>query len=722
MTRAIFCTLLAASLFAQTAEKRRPKVGLVLAGGAAHGLAHIGVIRWLDQHRIPVDYVAGTSMGGLVGGLYATGKSGDEILAWVRAINWNKAFQGAPLFPDLSYRRKEDRRDLANSIEIGLKGGVKLPAGLIPGQEIGLLFDQVAAPYAGMGSFDELPIPFRATAVDLVKGETFVFQRGSLATAMRATMSLPGIFTPVRYEGKVLADGGLLNNLPTDVAKEMGAEIIIAVDLSTPAVDEKTLDSLFSVAGRSVSVMIMGSVRRNLRNADLILTPDTEAISASSYEQFAALAERGYAEAARKARFLETLSLSEADYAEHLRARRARIRERRPLPQFITVTGTSAGRAAELRERFTFLLGRPLDRERLETALTRLTGIGRYERAEWAPVARDGVEGLEIRVSEKPYAPPVLNPAFTIDGSDVRNIGFNIGGRVTFYDFQSPGSELRLDFGVGEQNFASGEFFWRPGKSGFFLAPRAQASRRTLPIYFGERRLADYSLREYGGGLDLGYNFGRLNEIRVGYTALYQKASVFVGSPVLPSLKGLSSSFGFRWVYDGANRPVIFTNGIRYRLSADYFLQSGSATSNFGRVETSLQAARPLFLAKGFGLLGMSGGSLLGRDDGALTFFTVGGPLRLGSLGRNERIGNAYYLGSAGYLYELGKLPPLIGSAFYGAVLYQAGNAFLKGSAHGGAQHDGTFGLIGETKIGVIFVGTSVSQRARFYFRVGRFF
>src|SRR5262249_19221998 len=238
LIRVVMTLLMVASSLAQEPPPKsnpvlgnRPKIGLVLEGGAALGLAHIGVISWLEEHHIPISYVAGTSMGGLVGGMYATGKSPAEMRQLVDGIPWSEVLRGQTPFRDLDYRRKEDKRDYPNSLEFGLKRGVRFPEGFNPGHQVGLILDRVALPYSGVKSFDELPIPFACVATDLASGKEYVFRRGSLSTALRSTMSIPGVFTPVRIDGHIFADGGILNNLPTDVAKDMGADIIIAVHL-----------------------------------------------------------------------------------------------------------------------------------------------------------------------------------------------------------------------------------------------------------------------------------------------------------------------------------------------------------------------------------------------------------------------------------------------------------------------------------------------------------
>src|ERR1700734_3147272 len=234
----------------------RPKVALVFEGGGALGFAHIGVIQWIEAHHIPIDYVAGTSMGGLVGGLYASGLSPNEIKSFVGGINWTAVLSGQLPFQALSFRRKEDKLAFPNRLEFGLKHGISLPNGLNSGSGVGLLLDRTMLPYYDLKSFNDLPIPFRCVATDLTTGEEHVFKDGSLAQAMRSTMSIPGGFAPVEHGTQVYSDGAAVNNLPVSVAQKMGADIVIAVYLDTGSFDRSSLNSLVGVAGRNVAILI----------------------------------------------------------------------------------------------------------------------------------------------------------------------------------------------------------------------------------------------------------------------------------------------------------------------------------------------------------------------------------------------------------------------------------------------------------------------------------
>src|SRR6202042_3205720 len=236
--------------------RKRQTIGLVFEGGGALGLAHIGVIRWMEAHHIPVDNVAGTSMGGLVGGLYASGLSTDEMKVFVDGIDWHSVLSGQVPFQSLGFRRKEDKLLFPNRLEFGLKGGrFNLPNGLNSGNAVGLLFDRTLLPYYDLQSFDDLPIPFRCVATEIISGQPHVFKDGSLPQALRATMAIPGVFAPVHHEDLIFSDGAAVDNLPVDVARAMGAQVVIASYLDSGPTNPASLTSLIGVAGRNLSIM-----------------------------------------------------------------------------------------------------------------------------------------------------------------------------------------------------------------------------------------------------------------------------------------------------------------------------------------------------------------------------------------------------------------------------------------------------------------------------------
>src|SRR5262245_21212668 len=213
-----------------TGTLERPRVGVAFGGGSARGIAHVGVIRWLEEHRIPIDVAAGTSMGGLVGGAFASGMEAAELQAFITSIDWDELF-GASSFEYKNIRRKADARAYPSRTEFGLKGGIVPPTALNNGESVELLLARITAPYFGIEDFDGLPTPFRTVAVDLITAQPVIMRKGPLADAMRATMSLPLIFPPVDVDGRLLVDGGVMNNVPADVVKAMGADRVVAVNV-----------------------------------------------------------------------------------------------------------------------------------------------------------------------------------------------------------------------------------------------------------------------------------------------------------------------------------------------------------------------------------------------------------------------------------------------------------------------------------------------------------
>ena len=317
----------------------RPRIGLVLEGGGALGLAHVGVLKWFEEHHIPIDYVAGTSMGGLVGGLYATGRSSDEIRAFLRDINWYSALNNDVPYKDMAFRRKEDAREYPASLEFGFKDRTAvLPSGFNSGHEVGLILDRIAYPYTELRSFDELPTPFRCVSTDLVSGKAVVFDRGSLSEALRATMSLPAIFSPVRRNGQILVDGGLLENLPVDVARRMGADIVIAVNLQTKPLNPNEPLSAFGVLQRSISVGISVNELESMRRADLVIQVHTQEFTSTDYQAAEKIIDLGFTGSEERNAVLSRFALSDGDWTEYAAERNGRA-VRPPVPEFIQVSG-----------------------------------------------------------------------------------------------------------------------------------------------------------------------------------------------------------------------------------------------------------------------------------------------------------------------------------------------------------------------------------------------
>jgi NTE family protein len=707
----------------QVLPKTRPTIGVALEGGGALGEAHIGVLKWFEGHHIPIDYLAGTSMGGLVGGLYATGKSADELRGIVQKADWSLLLGGETPYEDLSFRRKEDARDIPNSIQVGLKNGPALPPGLNSGHQVNLLIDRETLPYSSIPSFDDLPIPFRCVSTEIVSGKAYVFQNGSLSDAMRATMSIPGVFAPVRRDNQIFVDGGLVDNLPTDVVRKMGADVVVAVHLQIAPVAAKEIQSAFGILGRSVELVIAETEIRGMAGADLIVKANVEKFSTMDYEKTDELIAAGYAAAEEKTQVLKAYELDDQAWAAYEREKDSRIRTKIGIPQFLKVEGVSGDAAANIERFLAPLVGKPISQKDLEQLLTRLTGVGRYDSITYDLLHEDDKDGLVIHIHEKSYAPPTLRPGVSIDGTQTDDVTFTAGARLTFMDVAGFRSEWRTDFQFGE-TYGIASDLYRPitplGK--WFVDPFANASQYTFLVYKKNNPRADYRIDNVFGGVDIGYAISRFSEIRAGYGIGYKNEFLRLGTPDFTSTNGRQGAFHMRYVSDHTNEAVIPTRGYYLQSNFYYYDSYPQATEAFPSLTATVQFFQPVRRDSIF-LIG-SGGSTFGyRNTGDPQFF-LGGVGRLTAYGLNELLGNQFFVGRIGYLRQILTLPPFVGKNVYligyGEVGKMYGDPFGAPKLSG----DGAAGVIADTAFGPIFIGGSVGDTGHYkwFFQLGRVF
>jgi len=704
---------------------KRASIALVLEGGGALGLAHVGVLKWFEEHHIPVDYVAGTSMGGLVGGLYATGMSGSEIQDFVENINWNRSFRNELPYGARSFRRKEDKQEYPNDLEFGLKGGIAFPSGFNSGHQVGLILDRIALPYSNLKTFDELPTPFRCVATDLVSGQATVFGQGSLSEALRATMSLPAIFSPVRLDGHVYVDGGIVENLPVDVARNMGAQIVIAVHLEVPPLKPDESLSAFAVLQRSVGVIIGANELASIQKADILIPAHTQNYNMTDYQLSEKLIEVGYVGAQERAALLEKLALNDTDWAQYVELRKGRRRDA-PVPQFVEVTGTAPVIAEGIQKSLADNIGKAVDFKRLDGDLTDVTGLGRFARAGFQLTRKNGQDGLLIRADEKDYAPPTVNPLFVIDGSDYTDVRFSLGARVTFFDIGGFGSEFRNDFIIGSSYGAASEYYhplnWF---SHFFAAPRLFATSKPFDLYFNDSRIATFRQHDAGGGLDFGVAFNRFSELRFGYQIEHLSLTRTIGIPGL--LNDVSGRQGFsrvRYVVDHTDDPTLPRKGYLVQSRLEFYDANPDATEHFPLAEARLGYFHPILKTNSIFLIG-SGGSTMGYRNTGLPMFGLGGPQRLAAYGTNELLTNQYFLFQPGYIRRLKELSPLLGNNVYVIANYEIGKAYgAVNATDSKLPNDFNAAVLVQSFIGPVVFGGSVGDRGhhKFYFQLGKYF
>jgi NTE family protein len=723
--------ILAASIYGHSqdppkdAKTGHPKLGLVLEGGGALGLAHIGVITWMEEHRIPVSYVAGTSMGGLVGGMYATGLSPAEVRQLISGIDWDQVLSGVTPFRDLSFRRKEDAHEVPGQLEFGLRGGLQFPSGFNTGQEVNLVLDKVALPYSEIASFNDLPIPFACVSTDLISGKPHVFRDGSLALAMRSTMSLPGIFTPVRVGKHLYADGFLLDNLPIDVGKEMGSEVTLGVHLETAPMDPNTNLSSFGVLGQSISVMSAASVMRSMEQADILVTVPLQKYTSLDYNKADAIIKLGYDAAAAKATVLSAFSVSEAEWEDYLAKRNAR-RKTAPIPKFVEITGTSPQMAKAMEKQMSSLVGQPVDSKKIDEDMMTIVGMGRFSTATYSMTEKNGDQGLQVQAEQKSYAPPIVRPLIVIDGSEYNNVLFSIGFRITFLDIGSYRSELRNDVVLGSQYQVASEYYHPlTTTSNWFVAPRLGFNSQQFNVYSSNTLLASYRIRKALGGLDTGYAFGRTGEFRLGYEGGYEHATPVIGNvPALPTTSGTTGDVRIQYQLNTLDDPVIPRSGVSLLMYTKGYNTNIGAPGPFPLSEIRSQAFFRLNAPSSV-YVSAAGGSSYGYKVG-FPAFSLGGSQQLVAWGQNELLTNQYFLGQLGYIRELAKLPPFLGSSVNFLGVLELGKTYklplLPSPPH--LPMDAAAGLLVNTIFGPVLVAGTVGDygHARFYFQIGRVF
>ncbi len=712
----------------------RPKIGLALGGGSAKGIAHIGVLKWFEEHRIPVDFVAGTSMGGLVGGSYASGMTPAELRDLMVQTDWDLMFQADSPYKHKTFRRKQDRRAYPAQIEFGLKGGFKLPAGLNPGQQVVMMLDAIALPYHGLRSFDDLPTPFRCVAADLRTSEPVVLDRGSLATAMRATMSLPGVFTPVDLSPWLLVDGGIFNNIPGDVSRSQGADVVIAVNVgSDKPTDAEAQASLFGMLGKTVSAMMDVGIKKGLAAADLVIDPNLVGLDSMSWRRADELIDRGYNAAESQKDTLLKYAVPEADYAAFQAARAARRRTiDTAIPARITVSGVPEAEQGFLRKQFAPLVGQPFDVSRMAAAIYAVTGTDRYEFLSYR--LQDTPEGLALAVSARPkaYGPPFMALGLELNNVTSSAFAVNLGSRITAYDTVGKGSEVRTDVVVGTRQALAMEIYKPLGSTPIFVAPRGYVTRGPYNLYDEARQVAEYRVTRAGGGLDLGLAMGRSAELRAGVDVARARADLKVGSVDQPEVKGSEQLARLAFTFDDQDSPTVPFRGVLVRTRLVQYFATPDVivgaepvqTVNPDRLtqfEAGLSVFRPgggrnRFFAQA------SGGSSFG-DIPLFNKFTLGGPLRLSAYGNEAFRGANYLLVTGGYLKHSGRMPDVLG-----------GNIFIGGWVEGGTafdewndakwKGDAAFGMLLESLLGPIFAGGAIGfdGKARFYVAIGPLF
>ena len=736
----------------QTPPATRPRICLVLSGGGARGMAHIGVLKVLEDLKIPIDCIAGTSMGAIVGGLYASGMTVAQIDSTMRSVDWQEAFRDAPPRRDLAFRRKQDDRNFLVKLPLGLKHGkVLLPKGFIQGQKLQETLRQLTLPFSNTTNCDLLPTAFRAVATDLETGNAVLMDKGDLAIAMRASMSAPGVFAPVELNGRLLVDGGLAENLPINVARAMRADILIVSDVSFPLQPRAALDSALSISNQMLAILVRKDSdrqRATLGPQDILIEPILGSATATDFTAPSYVIARGEDAARNAVTRLSAYSVGDAAYRNYL-ARRATREPGLPVIKFVRVDEQSKRYEKTILAEMQPLVGKPLDLDEVGKRITELYGLGNFETLDYTLVdqktatgqgskatqandtgrAGDEDSGLEVRARRKSWGPNYVRFGLNLEDDFQGNSVYNAAARFVLTELDDLGAELLTDVQVGSDTKIASEFYQPLNASRtWFVAPSARVEARDLLIYDKDVEVAEFRDRQAEADIDFGREIGNWGEIRVGYHRTNGATRERLGDPDLVESQYNLGEYFFKFSYDRLDNVHFPREGQTFTLQWD------ANRTNLGADIASDKVQADWLMARSRGrntiLLWTSAGSTLDgnfKPNALPEFYSLGGFFNLSGLAPQSLYGPHYAIARAIYFRKIGsggegffEFPAYIGASFELGNTYQQRGDISYGSAH----KDGSVFVAFDTFLGPVYLGTGYDQsgNSAFYLFLGRTF
>lgn len=661
----------------------RPKIALVLSGGGARGIAHIGVLKVLREQRVPVDLIVSTSMGSIVGGAYAAGRTPEEMEALVSSADWDTMFSDRPPRQNLSFRRKEDDLRFIGKFDFGIKPeGLVLPRGAVGAQNIEEFLKLISGPGGGR-KLDQLPISFRAVATDLVTGELVILHDVTLPVAMRASMSIPGAFAPTDVDGRLLGDGGLTRNMPIEVALDMGAGVIIAVNVGTPLLPRDALSSAFGVAQQMIYILSDQNVAtslKKLRPTDILISPELSGVSFVDFERGADLVARGETAARGVAPRLAEFSLSETAYAAW-----EADRKREPLHLTLpvaeiriegTVRSNPVALKREVIERTDVAPGRIVNDEQLAQAGRIIYGTGEFEHVDARTETREGSQNVVIEVEEKTSGPDYLRIGGRVVSNFRTDSRYSLTLQHTRTWLNSWGAEWRNEIQIGELRRLATSLYQPLGAgSPWFIEPLLETIENSSDVFGpGNRRTDRITTATNGASVVLGRRLGNIGVLRFAVGYEHYRFSPLIGNLPTDAQKddGKFARFNMRLdTLDDANFP---RSG--YLVSAEATtIRYGSDTGDPLQAYI-LQGQMPVTRGR-FTLLGQVG---VARSRNGRGGFSLGGFLNLSGTPAGNISGSQAVIADAVALYRMDALPKGVGRNWYTGMSLEVGNAWPRGT------------------------------------------
>lgn len=705
---------------------KRPKICLVLSGGGARGAAHVGVLEVLEAMHIPVDCIVGTSMGAIIGGLYASGMPPKFLEATLDDPQVQQAMAENRPRQLLAYRTKRRNARYLVNLEFGYEDGrFYFPRGLVRGHSARELLNALALRTRPADQFSKLPIPFRAVATDIETGEMVVLDHGDLAEVMRASMAVPGFYSPVEIQGHLLVDGGLVRNLPVGIAQQMGADVVIAVDVSTPLADAKALGNVFGLSIQVVNLLTRQNVTQSLARLgprDVIIQPHLDGMDAVDFEDMASAIDAGRTAAERMRKALTPLSVSPEAYRRYLAKQRHMI----GLPKrvaFIKVVGNRSVPAALIRSQIRTRVDKPFRFHVLTRDIRRLYGLGEFERVDASIVRHDGKTGLVIHVKEKGWKPNYLQFGMNIEDDFEGDSFYNLR-----FGFRKPavnhlGGEWDSELQVGRTRRVATRLYQPLGYgSPFFVEPSAEYVNHTFYTFSDAVRNAEFSARTLQGAFDVGRELGDLGEVRFGYARGKIDTTPHVGGSMLPEAHDSFGAYRFALALDTLDNYNFPREGFYADLNT--FSPRPGLGGNLNYDKVKLTAGAAFSFGDNSFLINTIMATSLGTQVPFYDQFTLGGFLSLSGLRQDELRGNEAFATHLIYYNRVGGLPGVLGGGVYVGGSLEAGNVWQdRGHNYfSGLRYGASLFVGADTAIGALYLGMGLSQtnQAAFYLYLGR--
>ncbi len=720
-----YSAAMAATGIEQTASDR-VRVGLVLGGGGARGAAHIGVLKELERLRIPVDAIAGTSMGAIVGGLYASGMSAEELERAILSLDWSKILSDTPRRRNLSFRRKQDDVQFPIDLEFGVRDGeLVLPKGVVQGQNLDLVLRELTAKVAHISDFDTLPIPFRAIAADIENGDAHIMAGGDLARSIRASMSVPGLIAPARLDGKMLVDGGLVANLPIDVMRSMDVDVIIAVDVEFPLYSPEELQSALAITEQMLTILMRKETLRQIETLeakDILIRPELGTFASSNFSDAKDAIEVGFASIAAVEDRLRELAVDEQAYADYTARKNPEASDSDRLA-FVRIIHDGRLSTALLASRLGVFSGDTVDAQHLADGANRLYGLDMYEQVSYRIVDDEGRVGVEYDAVAKSWGPDFLNFGLSVQDDFDGSTAFNLSARLTRTGLNSRGAEWRTDFQLGTDLGLQSEFY-QPFGSGlkYFFAPRIDLRQNNQNVFVDEQIVAQLRVVEGEFGLDLGVELGSFGEFRIGAYSGAGKARIKVGDPLIPDNEFDSGGVFARLRVDTFDDSRFPRKGLRADLKWDMSRPSLGADQSFDVIEADILSAWSR--GKNTLQLGLSYATTLDADDQVQEYFPLGGFLRLSGLdygrisGPHAAMGRLiYYRLVSDYTGGLFEVPIYVGASVEAGNVWQSRSDMDFDSLIANGSVFAAF----DTYFGAIYIAAGLSEGGErtFYLSIG---